>query len=172
MVGLQLVDVDDVKTGRGGRSGGGKKGGKSTYSAYGKAIESYIPFLMESIAKSKDGVIRVKTSEIAKQMDNGRMGNFSKKNPTTIYWGLKYSLYGVGKDKGIVVMTGKHNDGSPVLVMREREKGDVLPDSLLKKIEKDVGKDVKVSEPDIDKGHKEYSEEDEDIEDDEDNKEE
>lgn len=117
-ISIPLFDVEDMKTGR----GGGKRGTGQKYAKYASAIEPTVGFLKESIAGSKDGSIRVKVADIAKQM--GMTG----KHETSIYWGLKFSLF----QKGIVVTTGQTKDGSPVLVMRERKDGDTLPASLAK----------------------------------------
>ncbi len=115
---IPLVDVEDVKTGR----GGGKRGTGQKYAKYGAAAEPLVEFFRESIAGSADGVIRVKVDDIAKQM--GMTG----KHETSIYWGLKFTLF----QKGIVVTTGQTKNGEPVLIMREKKEGDALPASLAK----------------------------------------
>jgi hypothetical protein len=78
--------------------------------------------LKESIEEK--GTIRVKNEDIKKEMGS----EFAKKHGTSIYWGLKYVLF----QEGIWVTTGKHNDGSDVLVMRSTVPEDKLPDSLTK----------------------------------------
>lgn len=117
-INIPLFEVEDMKTGR----GGGKRGTGQKYAKYGSAIEPTVPFLEESIDASKDGTIRVKVSDIAKQM--GMTG----KHETSIYWGLKFTLF----QKGLVVTTGQTKAGDPVLVIRRKKEGDALPASLAK----------------------------------------
>ena len=125
---IELVDVDDMRTGR----GTGKRGGGGKYHKYTVAIEKakLVPFLKESI-KDK-GTIRLKTKDVIKELG----GDFASRHPTSIYWGLKYVLF----HEGIVVITGKHVDGDEVLVMRMGTPEDKLPDSLTK------GKEMKEGE--------------------------
>ena len=115
---IPLVDVGDVKTGR----GGGKRGTGQKYAKYGAAAEPLVGFFKDSIAASADGTIRVKIADLQSQM--GMTG----KHETSIYWGLKFTLF----QKGIVVTTGQTKGGDPVLIMREKKEGDVLPASLAK----------------------------------------
>lgn len=115
---LQLFEPEDMKTGR----GGGKKGTGERYTKYTSAIGPHVDWLKDQIAGSKDGIIRVKVADLAKSI--GMTG----KHETSIYWGLKYALF----QKGIVVATGKTKDDAPVLIMREKKEGDVLPASLVK----------------------------------------
>ena len=117
-ISIPLFEVEDMKTGR----GGGKRGTGQKYAKYGAAIEPTIPFLEESIEASKDGTIRVRVTDIAKQM------NMAGKHETSIYWGLKFTLF----QKGFVVNTGQTLKGDPVLVIRRKKDGDVLPQSLAK----------------------------------------
>ena len=117
-ISIPLFEVEDMKTGR----GGGKRGTGQKYAKYGAAVEPMIGFLEESIEKAKDGTIRVKVTDIAKQI--GMTG----KHETSIYWGLKFSLF----QKGFVVTTGQTLKGDPVLVIRRKKEGDVLPASLAK----------------------------------------
>ena len=117
---IELIDVDDMKIGRGtGKRVGGKK-----YHKYIIALEKakLVPFLKESL--EKQGTIRLKTKDIVRELG----GDFASKHSTSIYWGLKYILF----HEGIVVTTGKHVDGDDVLVMREGTPEDKLPDSLTK----------------------------------------
>lgn len=116
---IQLVEPDDMRTGRGG--GKGKVKGQK-YAKYRLAVQKIVPFLKESI-KAKE-TIRVKTDDIKKEMGK----DFTSKHTTSIYWGLKYSLF----QEGIWVTTGKHTDGSDVLVLRDATPEDKLPDSLTK----------------------------------------
>jgi len=117
---IEFVAVEDVKSGRG--SGG--KGSGAKYAKYTDAMVPLVPHLKEQIAKAKDGVIRVKNKDIAKELG----GSFVKLNATSLYWGLKSSLF----EQGIVVGTGTHRDGDKILTMREKVEGDVLPASLSK----------------------------------------
>lgn len=87
---------------------------------------------MEDIEHSKDGIIRVKSSDIARKMGK----KFIDKNPITIYSGLKYTLFGYN----IVVEMGSLKEIDPVtkknvkiLKMRMKNAGDVLPPSMLGK---------------------------------------
>lgn len=115
---ITLFEPEDMKTGR----GGGKKGSGERYTKYKNAIQPHVAFLKENILSSKDGSIRVKVEDLAKTM--GMAG----KHETSIYWGLKYVLFG----EGIVVTTGQTKDNEPVLIMREKKEGDQLPESLTK----------------------------------------
>lgn len=115
---IPLVQVEEMRTARGG--GRGKGAGK--YAKYITAIQKSVPFLKESIEKK--GTIRVKSDDIKKEMG----GEFVTRHSTSIYWALKYSLF----QEGIWITTGKHVDGSEVLVMREATPEDKLPESLTK----------------------------------------
>lgn len=117
-ISIPLFDVEDMKTGR----GGGKRGTGVKYAKYGAAIESSLNFFRNAIGESKDGSIRVRVEDVAKQM--GMTG----RHETSIYWGLKYTLF----QKGLVVTTGQTKTGDPVLVIREKKEGDILPASLAK----------------------------------------
>ena len=115
---IKLFEPEDMKTGR----RGGKKGTGERYVKYKNAVAPHIGFLKEGIGGAKDGSIRVRVADLAKAM--GMTG----KHETSIYWGLKYVLFG----EGIVVTTGQTKDNEPVLIMREKREGDVLPASLTK----------------------------------------
>lgn len=115
---IKLFEPEDMKTGR----GGGKKGSGEKYSKYRNAIAPHVGFLREGIAGAKDGSIRVRVTDLAKAM--GMTG----KHETSIYWGLKYTLFA----EGLVVTTGQTKDNEPVLIIREKKEGDVLPASLTK----------------------------------------
>ncbi len=118
---IPLVQADDVRTGRGGRTKGEK------YGKYQIAIQGSVPWIKEAISKSKDGTIRIKTTDLAKEMG----GDFPKKNPTSIYWGLKYTFF----HEGVVVDTGTHKSGDKLLLMRLATEDDKLPPSLSKFLE-------------------------------------
>lgn len=119
---LQIVEPDDVRK---GRSGGRTKGEK--YKKYGMAIEKIVPWIREEIEKSKDSIVRVRNSDIRKEMG----GEFVNKNETSIYWGLKFTLF----QEGIVVETGTHTSGDKLLLMRLANDDDKLPESLAKYLE-------------------------------------
>lgn len=123
---LELVDPAELKSGR----GGGKRGTGKRYQKYAIAIGPHVAWLKEQIAASETGVIYVKAPDVAEAMG----GEFVTKDDTSVYWGLKYVLFG-DPDKfvpgeGIVVDTKTHESGRKVLVMRARAETDVLPDSL------------------------------------------
>lgn len=132
---ISLVEADEMRTGRGRGGGKGKGGGK--YAKYRIAAQKIVPFLKENI-ESKE-TIRMKTEDLKKEMGS----DFAKKHPTSMYWGLKYALF----QEGIWVITGKHKDGSEMLVMRGATPEDKLPDSLTKGSE---GEEIDL--PDIDVG--------------------
>lgn len=127
---LQLFEPEDMKTGR----GGGKRGTGERYTKYTSAIGPHVEWVKAQIAASKDGTIRVKVADLAKAI--GMTG----KHETSIYWGLKYALFG----QGIVVATGKTKADEAVLVMREKKEGDTLPASLVKAL--GTGKGAAVEE--------------------------
>lgn len=123
---IKLFEAEDMKTGR----GGGKRGTGEKYAKYKSAVAPHIGFLKEGIAAAKDGSIRVRVADLAKAM--GMTG----KHETSIYWGLKYTLFA----EGLVVTTGQTKDNEPVLVIREKQEGDVLPASLTKHLSGATGK--------------------------------
>lgn len=146
---IQLVEPNDMRTGRGG--GGKAKGQK--YAKYRLAAQKIVPFLKESI-KAKE-TIRVKTDDIKKEMGK----DFTSKHTTSIYWGLKYSLF----QEGIWVTTGKHTDGSDVLVLRDATPEDKLPDSLTKgSVGKEGDEGPILEDVDTGKDEKDRVDEDED----------
>lgn len=116
---LLPVEANEVRSGRGGGRGKGTKYGK-----YANAIAPYIDQLNELIEESKDGLVRLKSDDIKKEMG----GEFATKHPTSLYWGLKHALF----QKGIWVTTGKHISGSDLLVIRKSTPDDKLPNSLLR----------------------------------------
>lgn len=125
---IELVEAAEVRSGRGGKTKGEK------YGKYAIAIQKHIPWIKEQIASNKDGIIRVKATDMGKEMG----GEFVKKNATSIYWGLKYVLF----QEGIVVDTGTHKTGDKLLIMRLGKEDDRLPPSLSKYLEpeeEDVG---------------------------------
>jgi len=118
---IELVEATEVRSGRGGKTKGEK------YGKYAVAIQKHIPWIKDQIAANKDGIIRVKATDMGKEMG----GEFVKKNATSIYWGLKYVLF----QEGIVVDTGTHKTGDKLLIMRLGKEDDRLPPSLSKYLE-------------------------------------
>ncbi len=118
---VPLVSVEEVQTGRGGKTKGEK------YGKYAQAIAKDVNWLKDQIDQSSDGKIRVRIRDIAKQMGP----DFDKKSDTAIYWGLKFVLF----HEGIVVDTGTAKDKSKLLVMRRGTENDKLPPSLTKVLE-------------------------------------
>jgi hypothetical protein len=120
---IELIEATEVRSGRGGKTKGEK------YGKYAIAIQKHIPWIKEQIANIPEGVIRVKASDMGREMG----GEFVKKNPTSIYWGLKYVLF----QEGIVVDTGTHKTGDKLLIMRLGREDDRLPPSLSKYLDSD-----------------------------------
>ncbi len=141
MENIRLFEVEEMKSGR----SGGKKGSGEKYVKYKNAIAPHLGFLMTGIAAAKDGSIRVRVVDIAKAM--GMPG----KHETSMYWGLKYVLFA----EGLVVTTGQTKDNEPVLIMREKKEGDVLPASLAKHIGGAVGSVEKAEEEEQETGSQE-----------------
>lgn len=119
---IQLVEPSEVRAGRGGSKTKGEK-----YSKYVRAIDKHTPWIKEEIAKSKDGIIRIKNIDIRREMGK----EFENKNETSVYWALKFVLF----NEGIVVETGTHANGDKLLVMRLANDDDRLPASLSKYLE-------------------------------------
>lgn len=114
---INLVEADEVKVGRAGRTKGDK------YGKYAVAIKHMIPTFKDEIGKSKDGFIRIKATDLAKEMG----GEFVKKSPTSLIWGVKYLMF----HEGIWVETGTLKEGEEkVVIMRLGTEDDVLPKSL------------------------------------------
>ncbi len=118
---VPLVSVEEVQTGRGGKTKGEK------YGKYAQSIAKDVMWLKEQIAGSSDKKIRIKVKDMANAMG----GEFVKKSDTAIYWGLKFVLF----HEGIVVDTGTAKDKSKLLVMRTATPDDKLPPSLAKVLE-------------------------------------
>ncbi len=118
---IPLVQADDVKTGRGGRTKGEK------YGKYAIAVQKHLTWLKESIGDSKDGCIRMKVKDFAKELGK----EFETKNETSIYWALKYVMF----NEGVVVETGTSKAGDKLLLMRLATDEDKLPPSLSKFLE-------------------------------------
>ena len=118
---VPLVSVDEVQTGRGGKTKGEK------YGKYAQAIAKDVTWLKDQVDTSPDKKIRVKVRDIAKAMGP----EFDKKSDTAIYWGLKFVLF----HEGMVIDTGTAKDKSKLLVMRMATPEDKLPPSLSKVLE-------------------------------------
>lgn len=126
---LQLYEAGEVIS----RKHGGKKSG-ARYGNYSKAIKAHLEWLFEQIDASKDGAIRIKLADFAgatgfkmqKVVDGKVVEGSTGLNPTSLGWGFKYSLY----HAGITYNMGKVEDGQPVMIMRRKVDGDVLPTSL------------------------------------------
>lgn len=118
---VPLVSIEEVQTGRGGKTKGEK------YGKYAQSIAKDVMWLKDQIAESPDKKIRIKVRDMANAMG----GEFVKKSDTAIYWGLKFVLF----HEGIVVDTGTAKDKSKLLVMRTATPEDKLPPSLAKVLE-------------------------------------
>lgn len=118
---VPLVSIEEVQTGRGGKTKGEK------YGKYAQAVAKDVIWLKDQIAASPDEKIRLKVRDMANAMG----GDFAKKSDTAIYWGLKFVLF----HEGIVVDTGTAKDKSKLLVMRTATADDKLPPSLAKVLE-------------------------------------
>jgi hypothetical protein len=126
---LKLFEAEDVVS----RRHGGKKAG-ARYGNYSKAIQPHLEWLNEQIEKSADKTIRIKLADFAaatgfkmqKVVDGKVVENSPGLNPTSLGWGYKYSLF----HSGITYNMGKVEDGQPVMIMRKKVDGDVLPASL------------------------------------------
>jgi hypothetical protein len=114
MMGIELVDAEDVK-------GRGNSKGKGKYGKYREGLGPHVGWLKEEIEKSPDGKVRIKTSDILKIIGPG-VG----KNATSIYWGVRYTLF----QDGLAVSQGTHKSGEDLLVIRTANDEDMLPTSL------------------------------------------
>ncbi len=83
------------------------------------AIEQLIPWIYVQIKKSSDKYIRMRLSDIKK--DIGEI--FENVNDADLYWGLKQILF----DLDIVVDSLIHKDGTEVIKMRMKTGKDVQP---------------------------------------------
>lgn len=124
---IELVEANDVKTGR----GGGNKGKGERYSKYVQALGKHVDWIKESIDESKDGKARIKSADLAKTM-----GLHLRKDEkgeglsaTALYWGVKYAAF----KKNLVVTNGiTKSTSEPLLIFRHKIDGDILPASLAK----------------------------------------
>src|SRR3972149_9993137 len=126
---IRIIGAEEVIS----RKGGAKKSG-ARCGSYTKAVQPHIDWLKEQIEKSKDGAIRIKLSDFAaacgmkmqKVVDGKVVEGSVGLHPTSAGWGFKYSLF----HAGITYNMGKVEDGQPVMIMRRKLEGDVLPASL------------------------------------------
>ncbi len=114
-----IPEEEVVKVGRGKIKG-------DVYKMYYAAIHPFIADILENIEKSKDGMIMFRISEVSKKMGK----EFIDKKPSTIYSGLKYSLF----NHNIVVEMGTLKEIDPitkknvkVLKMRMKNPDDIPP---------------------------------------------
>lgn len=128
---LKLVDVKDVRAGRGG--GGGLKNKGNPYIEYATALKDIIPSLKDELEKKE--TIRVIAGDIIKEM--GR--KFETKTSTSLLWGIRYIMF----KEGIFLSTGKHKDGSNIYILRKVIASDKLPGTLSEKSEKEKEKSKK-----------------------------
>lgn len=111
---IELVSADDIR-------GRGSSKGKGKYSKYREGLGPHVDWFKEEIAKSPDGKVRIKNSDILKIVGKG-IG----KNPTSVYWGVRYTLF----QDGLAVSQGTHKNGEDLLVIRTAKDDDILPTSL------------------------------------------
>lgn len=141
---IELVEVEDVKTGR----GGGKRGKGEKYSKYVAAFAGHVEWIKEQISESRDSYVRIKTIDLAKsiglQLKNDKGPGL---HPTSLYWGIKYAAF----HKGLVVTTGQTKANEPILAFRLKTDADKLPDSLVRGEESDEGNE---GNGDVDKSKK------------------
>ena len=130
---LELLDLDDTRP-------AGHGNGK--YCEYSEALKSrglldYIKELLD-----KQNFIIVRNIDIANKLGK----RFAEKQPSSIYWGLKYTLFNEGivcEERAHVSDIGKMRK---LLYMRKRKIGDQLPPSLergRKKMERNRKKSLK-----------------------------
>ena len=115
---IPIVKAEEVIT---GRVRGSEK--------YTTAIEKHLDWIKKSIESSKDGTIRMKIVDIAKE----KGPEFAHRNPMVIYRNLKTILF----DKNIIIELGTHKDGDRLLIM-----------SLATKIDKLRGPGITIEEDD------------------------
>lgn len=114
---ISLIDVGEVRVGRGGGNGKGK------YAAYKKALVDIVPIFKAGIKEKKE--VAVGLYELAKEMGP----NFEKLKESSLKWGIKYALF----DEGIWTRSGTDKNNSILLVLRTATEKDVLPSSLQSK---------------------------------------
>lgn len=111
-----------------------EKDKRERYGEYSLAIQRILPDIKKMISSNKGKEIKFRTTDIAKDLGE----DFIDKNPTTIYWGLKYVLF-----KERIVVDSSTRSGEKFLVMRNATPDDKLPPSLAKYLEPDdISRDV------------------------------
>lgn len=130
---IPIVKAEDVMTRR-GRGGIEKK--------YTMAVEKHLDWIKKSIESSKDGTIRMKTMDFAKELGP----EFTNRNPAVIQRNLKGILF----DKDIIIESGTHKDGDKLLIMR-----------FATKIDKLRGPGIDIEDEDVGDGEKEEGKEEE-----------
>lgn len=131
---IELVEPEEV-IGRRGRTKGEK------YGKYAEAISRHIEWIKEQIGRTKDGHVRMKVNDIAKEMGPDFVG----KDERSTYNGLKYVLF----HEGIYVELGTHKDGDKLLIMRLATDADRLPQHLSKYLESEGEESVESVEEEI-----------------------
>lgn len=128
---IQMFQADEVVSRRGR---GGKKG-SAKYADYAQAVKPHLEWLEEQINESSDNMIRVKLEEfskacgkVMKKIVNGEVVGTQGLDPTSLTWAYRYVLFHFG----YVFTMGNVDDGQPVMIIRRRQDGDVLPASLAK----------------------------------------
>lgn len=128
---IKIIGADEVIS----RKGGGKRHG-AKYADYAAALKPHVEWLDDQIENSEDGAIRVKLADFAKacgkvmkKVVNGEVvPNAPGLDPTSLGWGFKYVLF----HAGFGLTMGKIDDGQPVMVIRKKVDGEMLPASLAK----------------------------------------
>lgn len=72
------------------------------YAKYSDAIKNHLEWIIENLENSKNGQISVRVNDITKEMGP----NFSGRNCTLIFPGLRYALF----EEGIILEIGKNKD--------------------------------------------------------------
>lgn len=98
---IPIIKAEDVMTGR--RKDGVEK-------KYAMAIEKLLDWIKKSIESSKDGAIRMKTTDFARELGP----DFANRSPIVIQRNLKGVLF----ENDIIVESGTHKDGDKLLIMR------------------------------------------------------
>ncbi len=132
---VEIYSAEDViaRRGKGGKRAGAK------YADYAAAIKPHLEWLREQIEGSEDGMIRVKLADFAKacgktmkKVVGGKVVDGSAGlDPTSLGWGFKYVLFHAGYFFTLGKV-GKVGDEQPVMIIRKKNEGDMLPRSLAK----------------------------------------
>lgn len=92
------------------------------YHKYAFAIQDHMTWIKKSIGESKDGCVRMKVKDLAKEL------GFETNNEMYIYQALKYVMF----NEGVFVKTGTSKVGDKLFVMRLITRTDTLPPYLAK----------------------------------------